>query len=40
MFAMIPFPLVADEIRKYFVRRHVAKKEELHVEKETLEQAA
>jgi magnesium-transporting ATPase (P-type) len=40
MFAMAPFPLVADEIRKYFVRRHVAKKEELHVEKEALELAA
>jgi magnesium-transporting ATPase (P-type) len=40
MFAMIPFPLVADEIRKYFVRRHVAKKAEVSVEKEALEEAA
>ncbi len=42
MFAMIPFPLVADEIRKYFIRRHAAKKEELLTEKRqvALEEAA
>jgi P-type Ca2+ transporter type 2C len=40
MLAMIPLPLIADEIRKYFIRRHVANEQEKTVGKEALEQAA
>ncbi len=42
MFAMAPMCLIGDEIRKFFIRMHVAKKEESHLqrEKKALEQAA
>ncbi|MFH1149847.1 MAG: cation-transporting P-type ATPase [Actinomycetota bacterium] len=41
MFAMIPFPLVADEIRKFFVRRHIrATARDVAAEEETIERAA